>query len=410
VAGNSDQWHIDFVRLDTARTINDTIVNDLCFVKPLESQLNNYESIPWTHFSRANAYEMGDSITIVYANRSNIIRNTGNREFEIEDLWGETGVYSFTGGTGDNINPFTTETYKAKTNYIFPYTPVRDSSLFEIKSYLVTDTFKIRAQYRWNDTLRYLQKFYNYYSYDDGTAENGYDLSGDGTENAMVAMRFKTYKKDTLRGIQIYFNQTLNNTNEKYFKLVVWNEINNKPGNIIYIKENIKPVFEDSLNKFTSYIFDTTIVLENNFYIGWQKVYPNSLNVGFDVNRISNDKLFKNFAGSWEQSVVEGTVMIRPMFGKKINVPTDIDQPLKQAKIEFGLYPNPAKDNLYIDINNDLYEEIKYTIIDIHGRIYINQLYNNSEIDISSLPSGIYFIRINKGSGQSGTKKFVIIR
>jgi hypothetical protein len=226
----------------------------------------------------------------------------------------------------------------------------------------------------------------------------------------MVAMRFNTYKKDTLRGIQIYFNRSLNNTNEKYFKLVVWNEINNKPGNIIYIKENIKPVFEDSLNKFTNYVFDTSIVLEDNFYIGWQKVYANSLNVGFDVNRINNDKLFKNFAGSWEQSAIEGTVMIRPMFGKKINVPTDIDQPVKQDKIEFGLYPNPAKNNLYIDIQSDFYKEIIYTIVDLNGRVYESQLYNNSEIDISPLPSGIYFIRINKTNGQSGSKKFVIIR
>jgi len=410
VAGNSDQWHIDFVRLDTARTITDTIIDDLCFVKPLGSLLNNYESLPWSHFSRANAFEMGDSITIVYANRSNKIRNTGNREFEIEDIWGGTGTEAFTGGTGDNIDPFTTETYKAKTNYIFPYNPANDSALFEIRSYLVTDTFKIREQYRWNDTLRYLQRFYNYYAYDDGTSEMGYDLSGDGTENGMVAMRFKTYKKDTLRGIQIYFNRSLDNVNEKYFKLVIWNEIDNKPGSIIYIKDNIKPVFEDSLNKFTNYIFDTTIVLENNFYIGWQKVYATSLNVGFDLNRNNKDKLFKNFAGTWESSVVDGTVMIRPMFGEKINVVTDITQPIIKEKIDFGVYPNPAKNNINIDIDIDYSSEIHYSIFDMHGRIYTNQLYTNSDIDISGLPSGIYYIRIIKSNGPSGTKKFIVIR
>jgi len=408
VTGSSDQWHIDFVRLDTARTINDTIVNDLCFVKPLGSLLNNYESLPWTHFSRANAYEMDDSITIVYANRSNIKRNTGNREFEIEDIWGGTGIYYFTGVTGDNIAPFTTEIYKAKTNYIFPYNPSNDSALFEIRSYLVTDTFKIRSQYRWNDTLRYLQKFYNYYAYDDGTAESGYDLSGDGTENGMVAMRFKSYKKDTLRGIQIYFNQSLNDVSNKYFKLIVWNEINEKPGNIIYIEENIKPIYEDSLNKFTNYIFDIDLVLENNFYIGWQKVYATSLNIGFDVNRNNSDKLFKNFSGSWDQSDKEGTVMIRPMFGK--DIPTSINQPTITEKIDFSLYPNPAKNNLNIEIDSDYLYEIRYSIFDMHGRVYNDQLFTHSEIDISGLPSGIYFIRINKPNGQSGTKKFVVIR
>ncbi|MDX9696294.1 MAG: T9SS type A sorting domain-containing protein [Bacteroidales bacterium] len=409
VAGNSDQWHIDFVRLDSARTKTDTIIDDLCFIKPLGSLLNNYESIPWSHFSRANAFEMDDSITIQYANRSDKIRNTGNREFEIEDLLGGTGTYTFTGGTGDNIDPFTSETYKAKTNYIFPYNPLKDSASFEIRSYLVTDTFTIRKQYRWNDTLRYLQKFYNYYAYDDGTAENGYDLSGDGTENAMVAMQFKTYKKDTLRGIQIYFNRALDNVNDKYFKLVVWNEINNKPGSIIYIKENIKPVFEDSLNKFTSYVFDTTIVLENNFYIGWQKIYSTSLNVGFDLNKNSKHKLFKNYAGNWEQSVIDGTVMIRPMFGEKIVI-TGIDNPENNNKIDFSVYPNPARNYLNIDLSWENAGETILSIFDINGRQYIENRFSNSEIDISGLPAGIYFIRLTTSIGQIGTKKFIVIR
>jgi len=411
-AGNCDFWHLDFIKLDTARTINDTIIDDICFIKPLGSLLNNFESLPWTHFSRANATEMSDSIQIEYANLADTNLSIGGREFEFECILGGVGDYSFTGISTPQIEAFSVVTYKIKTNYNFNYNPdiVADSALFELRSYLITDTFSIRSQYRWNDTIHYLQKFYNYYSYDDGSSEMGYDLVGNGTESGMVAVRFKTYKEDTLRGVQIYFNQSLNNTNEKYFKLCVWNEINNKPGNILYIKENIKPVFSDSLNKFTSYLFDTALVLENNFYIGWQKVYENSLNVGFDVNKINNDKTFYNFSGIWQNSAYEGTVMIRPMFGREINLPTTSIENSLPEKFEFNLYPNPATNSINIEFNNSSYTQYQYTIFDIYGKSYIDKILSEPTIDISGLSSGIYFIRLSNVNGQFASKKFIVIR
>jgi len=410
-AGNGDHWNIDFIRLDTARTINDSIIRDICFIKPFGSLLKNYESIPWSHFPRANTSEMIDSIQITYSNLGDTIFNYGSREFEFEDILGNTEIYAFTGSIWDDLEAFQTETYKAKLNYPVPYNPSTDSALFELRSFFYdTDISPSRTQYRWNDTIRYLQKFYNYYSYDDGSAERGYDLAGNGTENGMVAVRFNSYKKDTLRGVQIYFNQSLDNSNEKYFKLCVWNEINGKPGNILYALENIKPFFKDSLNKFSLYIFDTTLVLENNFYVGWQKIYENSLNVGFDVNNIRNDKTFFNFSGTWQNSIYEGTIMIRPMFGKEVTFPTsDKENPISD-KLEFSLYPNPASNFITIETDNNSFNQYRYVIFDIYGKSYSNKELSESTIDISGLSSGIYFIRISNTNGQTTTKKFVVIK
>ncbi|MFO7827895.1 MAG: T9SS type A sorting domain-containing protein [Bacteroidales bacterium] len=407
---NSDHWHIDFVILDKDRNINDTIINDIAFKKTLSPLLKNYESIPWPHFTRASAYEMADSISITYGNISDQVWNI-SREFEIEDIMGNTGTEKFTGGTGANIEPFSNETYKRFINYIFPYTPENDSALFEISSYMVTDTLSERKPYRWNDTIRYKQKFYNYYAYDDGTAENGYGLIGEGTELAMVATRFETYKKDTLRGIQIYFNQTLNQANQNYFKLMIWNEKDNRPGSVIYSKEDIKPTDQDSLNKFTHYILDSTLVLENPFYIGWQKISTTEmLNVGFDVNRINNDKLFYNFTGSWEQSQFEGTLMIRPMFGHEINIPTGLQQTNISEPLQLTIYPNPAKDELNIKLHDAYSKNYRYTIFDTYGRVFADSFYDQNPINISNLNQGIYFIRFSTSKGESITKKFIVIR
>ncbi|MEA3317407.1 MAG: hypothetical protein U9R54_05580, partial [Bacteroidota bacterium] len=250
VIGNADNWNLDFVILDKNRNINDTIINDIAFIKPLSSLLINYESIPWSHFPRANAYEMNDSIVIEYKNIGEEPWNV-LREFEIEDITGDEDIFSFTGGVGAAIPAFTSEMYYRNMNYIFPYKPEIDSARFEIRAYMVTDTFTARAPYRWNDTVKYLQKFYNYYAFDDGTAENGYGLLGDGTKYGEVAHLFETYKEDTLQAIQFYFNKTLNAANQNYFKLMIWDNNNGEPGNLIYSQKGVKPVYEDSLNKFT---------------------------------------------------------------------------------------------------------------------------------------------------------------
>lgn len=407
---NSDHWHIDFVMLDKNRNLNDTIINDIVFKNPMKPLLKNYESVPWNHFTRASAYEMEDSISITYGNISDQIWNI-SREFTIKDMTGNTGTESFTGGTGANIDPFSNETYKRFIDYIFPYTPENDSAVFEIKSYMVTDTLSARQPYRWNDTIRYNQKFYNYYAYDDGTAENGYGLIGEGTELAMVAMRFETYKKDTLRGVQIYFNQALNQANQKYFKLMIWNEKDNRPGSIIYSKEDLKPFDQDSLNKFTSYILDTTLIIENAFYIGWQKISTTEmLNVGFDVNRINNDKLFYNFTGNWIQSQFNGTLMIRPMFGHEINVPTGFQQTNITEPLKITIYPNPAKDQLNVKLLDSYADHYQLTIFDNYGRVLINKIHDQNPINISNLNPGIYFIRITTSQGENITKKFIVIR
>ena len=408
-ASNSDHWHIDFVILDRNRSINDTIIKDVSIIEPMGSLLINYDAMPWHHFPRAISSEMKNSVSML--NR-NLYKDPlpAPRKFEIKDLSGLTGISEFEGGGIDDIPPFSTQFFeRSLDNYAFPYNPSIDSAFFEISGF-INLTISPETPYRWNDTTRFYQKFYNYYAYDDGTSENGYGLIGEGTEQAMVAMRFNSFLEDTLSGIQIYFNQTLNNANQITYKIHVWNEINGKPGTILYTLENQKPVNSDSLNKFTLIGFDEILLINGPFYIGWQKVYSREmLNVGFDINRINNDKLFYNFDGEWKKSQYEGTVMIRPMFGHKISMPTNIGKNPAPEHLDINIYPNPAQYQLNINIDNQ-YENYTYSIFDAYGRIFSNNKINDSTIDISNMNPGIYFIRISTSNGVNTTKKFIIIR
>lgn len=408
-ASNVDQWNIDYILLDQNRNSNDTIYNDFAFVKPVSSLLNNYTSVPWPHFQRASAYEINDSITTIYRN---LYENPTEYEkwIKVTDLIGPTGVFDDTIGAVDPVAYMQVDTLATHIEYNFPISLNEDSALFKVQTYF-KNSAESDLRYQWNDTTTHFQKFYNYYAYDDGTAESGYGIIGEGTENAMVAMRFTTYEEDTLRGVQFYFNQVLDNANQYSFKFHVWKESESKPGNIVYTQEGLKPENTDELNQFITYKMDSNVVLNGNFFIGWQKTGTTEmLNVGFDVNKVNNDKLYYNFGGNWIKSQLEGTVMLRPVFGKEINISTDIEQPDPFHQTEYTIYPNPAQDILHINISDPNINQYRVTVFDIYGKIFINKSLHEPYIDLTEFNNGIYFIRLTDNQSVSITKKFIIVR
>ncbi|PIY02093.1 MAG: hypothetical protein COZ21_15940, partial [Bacteroidetes bacterium CG_4_10_14_3_um_filter_31_20] len=81
-----------------------------------------------------------------------------------------------------------------------------------------------------------------------------------------------------LRGVNMFFNRTLNDANVKYFYLTVWNNVNGKPGQVIYSKMGEEPQFH-GLNEFQYYSLDTSIFITDTFYIGWIQTTHELLNI-----------------------------------------------------------------------------------------------------------------------------------
>jgi hypothetical protein len=79
----------------------------------------------------------------------------------------------------------------------------------------------------------------------------------------------------------------------------------------------------------------------------------------------------------------------------------NIDQEFKD---DITLYPNPAKDFIYI--SNTSYEGL--SIYNMSGKLVLNKkdYFSDSRIDISALNMGIYFIRFKK-EGSIISKKFL---
>jgi hypothetical protein len=397
--GNADHWHIDYVYLDSNRSFADTVFRDVAFVKPLKSLLNNYQSMPWDQFLAGRLAEMGSYLPVTYRNNDNVTRNVTS-QFSIYNVSENINAHSFSGGIA-SIAPNEIKEYSPDLAYSFN-AGNSDSVLFRVTAWLVTDHFDFKG----NDTVTFYQNFNRYFALDDGTAENGYGLFGGGTENARIACRFRAYKADSLRAIQIYFNQSLNHASRKYFRLAVWNDNNGKPGNLIYTQEGSRPVYEEGLNRFHTYHLDSPVHVSQVFYVGLIQTTPDFLNIGFDVNRNNRERIFYNIHGEWMNTSFEGSLMIRPVVGQSLSPPPAGDT---GKKGNLKVYPNPAINVLYLDLEQVAEPgSVTYRLFNRLGQLVYMGTGHSRSIDTSSLPPGIYFLK-TEGSGINFETRKILI-
>lgn len=404
--GNSDHWHIDMVWLDKGRSFSDTLLNDISFLEPMGSILKNYKSVPWSHFTLAQPNELDNqlSFTVKY---HNLGRTTWNvtRRFVIENL-SNNQQYTFSSGA-ENIFAFG----QVELTRLFLYdfqTNSADSARFKYTSYLITDINPETHHLRWNDTIRYIQSFYNYYAYDDGSSENGYGLYGEGTQNGRVAVRFTNYKPDELKAVYFHFNRTFNDANKKYFKLCVWADANGKPGDLIYEQLGVRPAFTGKLNGFELIELDEPLWIEaGTFYIGWTQITADFLNVGFDLNTPNKSKIFFNISGQWSNTQYDGSLMIRPVFGQIYQIPTNSN--LVDRLLSFDIYPNPANSSVSLNISGYT-GDVDIKVFNSIGQLVLTAPKSSGVFDVSRLPAGVYVVSVATKQGRSGTKKLIVVR
>ena len=409
-ASNGDFWNIDMVYLDKDRSLEDSVIHDIALTVPYDSPIKDYQSVPWKHFFTNSLIVSQDdpdynvTATVSYCDLGEDSANIG-RYFTVKDLLKDSVVYPLADLGSENI--FTGDCVDFTPFYqgnIFPQNG-RDSGLFELKFYLKYDTTAgLRQLFRYNDTIVRIQKFYDYYAYDDGTAESGAGLYGVGTSHAFLAYKFKVLKGDTLRGMKVFFNRTKTEANRKYFILTVWNDDNGQPGDIIYQQTGYRPEFLDSLNAFYTYVLDTSIYVDSAsvFYIGWQKTTEDFLNVGFDKNHDESSNIFFNINGYWEESPLYGALMIRPIFSKQ---PYTAAPHISFNEYDCKVYPNPATNVVYVSTT----VRSKVSVLNTQGQIIFssNNLSNTHTIDLKNLSAGIYFIVTADDRGNKQIRKFV---
>lgn len=273
-----------------------------------------------------------------------------------------------------------------------------DSASFLITHIITVDDEDSNAK---GDTLYGKQGFYNYYAYDDGIPEKGYGVA---PRNSYLASQFSISVPDTLQGVQILFNRTFKDANYDFFDIVVWNDNNGKPGNEIYRLKNQRPIWDDeSKYKFSYYEFDKVLRVNGIIYVGIMQQSSETINVGFDTSIDNHQYNFYESGSGWQNSIMPGSLMIRPIVGGNYYLNTDEIYAEKQS---LTLYPNPASD--IVKIEGDLADKCNSVMIfDMTGRML--QHYNDAEnIYVGDLQNGLYMMRVITDDGRCYTEKFII--
>jgi hypothetical protein len=417
----SDHWHLDFVYLDKNRTENNLSIPDIALSGIPKRLTTNYETVPATHLELAKA-DLFDNPMNLELNYTNFGWGTRSvtRNFRLRS-YGTTGKTLFPSAGSENIPDGST----INLSYAIPqyeFSVTGDSVIIEVLSWIVTDSdpSNFRMALRHNDTNRIVYEFKDCYAYDDGTAENGYGLFGSGSSLGKVAVKFRTYMTDSLRGVYMYFNRAVNDVNKNHkFIVAVWNDAGGIPGELIHSETGGRPVFRDSLNKYVAYKFENPVYLPEGevFYVGWLQTDEGFLNIGFDRNRNSKSNVFYNLGRAWEPSVFDGSLMIRPIFCRSDDqFPSDTvklhnnDRTNRNIRA-FKAYPNPARGIVYLaeEEDNAPLISLRIELYALSGKLV--KVFENvsGNIDVTNIAQGIYLMRIwNADRSIRAVKKIII--
>ena len=406
VTGNFDHWNIDYVKLDEYHNSSDTsFINDVAFVRNTPQILKRYREMPWIHFVNDVSQEMNDSLDIILRNNTDIIQSIDYR-YDVYNQ-NENLVYHYPVLGGNNstrnvdVPPFDISgTYAFNSppimldNQIFPVSSA-DSAEFVFRNSIKTEP----SDYKNNDTVFHLQRFYNYFAYDDGNAESAYGIN---VQGAKLAYEFKLNRPDTLRIIQMKFVEMHEDLTNNKFALTIWANNNGNPGQELY-KDTVEIEYKDR-GRFTNYYLKNGVGLVGTFFVGWEQITNDILNLGLDKNSAANDYMLYNIGGGWVNSQFPGAWMIRPV----VNFDTPIISNLSEkVVIDCRIYPNPFSDKTSIYFNNNSQRTFK--LFDMIGRTVRSFSSSDNKIDIykENLRKGIYFIQITEGN-ITQTKKLIL--
>jgi hypothetical protein len=224
----------------------------------------------------------------------------------------------------------------------------------------------------------------------------------------MVAYRFRSFMQDTLRAISICFNDSYMNANQRTFDLMVWDDNNGIPGNVIASREEVMVEQGDALNGFYTYGMPGSVMVDGIFYVGWKQRSETFLNAGFDVNTPNAGKQLYWINGNWNQSGEIGSVMIRPVLGGPITTSIN-DIPVKNIT-SLHIWPNPAGNFIYFDPEEDLSPGLTYvSFTDLQGRMLMKVPFNEM-IDISALHEGVYIVMAIRNGRIYGYSRLIKIK
>lgn len=399
LSGNCDFWHLDYILLDTNRTAAATpVFRDVAFAAPANTALAEYRAMP-AHQYRATDMAAAFDMKIVNLFNSDL---ASQYTYSVVDATGDTlGQYD---GGYENAPAFLpNETYQQSAPHATPPLQFTFPASSQPATYTIVHTVREGVggdTHRDNDTVRFQQVFADYYAYDDGTAENGYGLTSTAS-HLYLAYRFDLHEADTLTALDLYFNRTMGGENEHVpFFITVWQSNNGKPGTVLYKDRNKRYPLFAGLNRYQRYVLEEPIVVSGDIFVGFEQTNNYYINIGFDRSFNTADRIYYLTSTEWQQSILSGSLMMRPLFGTAATV--GINE-AESGKWEVEIYPNPTSGEVHIE---GLPAGSRIEVYDATGRRVYSTL--NFQLLTLNFPSGLYLLRCVTPDGATHTEKLLI--
>jgi hypothetical protein len=269
---------------------------------------------------------------------------------------------------------------------IVTYLTSGDDFLYEIVG--GDSVFYEQVDFRINDTVRTDLPLRDYFAYDNGSVDYS---AGINQRSGMLALRYEMSGPAFIQGLSINFTNF--NQIGRGVELMIWNNLE-EPA--LFVKEVLIPE-KPTLSDFSYFELDTSIRVNEVFYVGFRQFSNEFIYVGLDKTRDTGEEIFYNVSGSWQQNeFVAGSLMIRPHL-------TLSGPPQEGAEgFEIITYPNPVRERLFIE---GKFESLD--IFDSFGRRIVLPLedYEKGKIlNFAGLQKGIYIVKILQGRNQKSIR------
>lgn len=395
MAGAGDQWNIDYVVIDFGRTVSETPeFRDVAFVEQAPSMLRHYQAMPARQY---RAQEMADTMRLTITNLYSSALAT-QYGYAVVDEEGDT-LYRYDGGY-ENAPPFLPDgSYQTSQAHAAPAVGYSFEQSDTPREYTVVHTVREGVGgdgWQRNDTVRFVQRFDNCYAYDDGSAENGYGLTSTASR-VYLAYRFDLNVQDTLTAVDMMFNPVLGGANEAIqFHITVWREENGMPATVLYRDvERRRPTTGSGFNR---YVLENEVTVDGSIFVGFEQVGNNYINIGFDRNTNSSDRIYYLTSTAWQQSILRGSLMLRPYFGQSAT--EGIAGATTAERIV--VCPNPTHGPVSLE---GLPEGSAVQLYDMQGRMVLSV--HELSFDVTGL-KGVFLLRAITPDGCVFTEKLIV--
>ncbi|HSZ26258.1 MAG TPA: T9SS type A sorting domain-containing protein, partial [Cytophagaceae bacterium] len=395
LAGPFDIWLLDYIYLDKNRSKVDSIFNDKSVGNASTSILKNYCAMPYNQYFANKTAESG----LLNFSDNNLGLGIANTQFfnvscdfatqPANNLFSTgNGATHFPANPSDQVRTFQDSCTPVVTSLTLPSQPFYVNNFLDIEA---SDTTNIL--FATNNQFNTQTVFWDYYAYDDGSAEGAVGANQLGTQ---IANKYTTNILDTLTAVDILFTFSKGPYMVgRQILLSVWDQ------NFNLIEQQVMSV---QYGGFVRTVLNSPLIINagQDFYVGYQQNFVDLLNIGYDLNYDHSDKIFYNLSGigasNWnafnaQPGYTKGSMMIRPVFSKNQTLVLSTTTKKDALDNSVVLYPVPT-DNI-LKINGHVSE---ISVYDLAGRAIVTKSFEpyqeEKNIGTSTFPNGLYIIEI----------------